>query len=310
MANSYTNIITFLLTTIFYYLALKPKLTFDILDNPEEYKKYTKNNYLYLGIYFLLVIVIQAMVNVSIITSTCGGAINENIGAAGALTFFPWLLIFGVIIIVLIAFPGFKGAFSDVIGYFYVSGNASKTITTLLMNKDVEKSLTSGGSEKIEIPSMPPSSPSLQTGGGDDVSPTERKKIEDAADTIIKICGNTSILINQIVPENFKEYWQILQPLLKADYRVGSPSFNEGETIKRRNELFDLVVTRDNVGEAIWYVYTGILLVSIVQLKITTRGCITNPATMEKNFDNYKEKQAQVTKEQDLATSTTYTITN
>ena len=56
-----------------------------------------------------------------------------------------------------------------------------------------------------------------------------------------------------------------------------------------KNELFDLVVTRDNVGEFMWYMYTGILLTSIVQLKITTRGCASNPKTMEQNYQKFKE---------------------
>ena len=59
------------------------------------------------------------MVNSSIITSTCGGSITENMGAAGVFTFLPWVLIFGVLILVLTIYPGFKSAFSDVIGYFF-----------------------------------------------------------------------------------------------------------------------------------------------------------------------------------------------
>ena len=40
MDNSYLNIITFLLTTFFYYLAIKPSLTYDISSDQVEYKKY------------------------------------------------------------------------------------------------------------------------------------------------------------------------------------------------------------------------------------------------------------------------------
>jgi hypothetical protein len=49
MANSYLNIITFLLTTVFYYMAIKPSLTYDVLnDNIKlDYKnKLTLNTYL------------------------------------------------------------------------------------------------------------------------------------------------------------------------------------------------------------------------------------------------------------------------
>ena len=282
MSNSYLNIVTFLLTTVFYYLALKPALPFSTYNDQEKYKKYISNNYMYLAIYVLLVIVIQFIVNSSIITNSCGGNITENMGAAGVLTFLPWILIFGVLVMVLTIYPGFKSAFSDVVGYYYVSGQATKLLTELLKNQEIEKKMD-------EEPNM---------------NPKEREGLESAADAIIKICGNNSILINQIVPSNFSQYWTILSPLMKDKYKVAGP-----ETDKIQNDLFELVVTRDNVGEAMWYIYTGLLLTAIVQLKITTRGCNTNPATMEANYQKFL-KQEQAAKEQKENTSTTYTVTN
>lgn len=283
MANSYLNIVTFLLTTLFYYLTIKPSLTYEKSIDPLQYKAYKSDNYMYLAIYFLLVLVIQFIVNSSVISSMCGGNITENMGAAGVFTFLPWTLMFGVIIVILTVYPGFKSAFSDVIGYFWVSSSASSILTELLVNQDVQT--------KID--------------GDAALTPEKKQAIQSAADTIIKICGNTSILINQMVPDNFQSYWQILTPLMKDKYQTEGP-----ETASIRNKLFDLVVTRDNVGEFMWYLYTGLLLISIVQLKITTRGCASNPKTMEANYQQFleKEKQANAAKEQ--ATSTTYTLTS
>ena len=70
------------------------------------------------------------------------------------------------------------------------------------------------------------------------------------------------------------------------------------------------MVTRDNIGESLWYIYTGILLTSIVQLKITTRGCNTDTATMEKNYQEFLDKEAEAKAKQDEIDSTVYTITN
>jgi hypothetical protein len=203
-------------------------------------------------------------------------------GAAGVLTFIPWLLIFGVLVVVLSAYPGFKSAFADVIGYYYVSSSASKLLTELLSNQDIEKKM-------LEDPNM---------------TPEKKAALETTADTIIKICGNTSILINQIVPGNFDQYWSILKPLMKDKYANGGQELD-----KIQNELFELVVTRDNIGEAMWYIYTGLLLTSIVQLKITNRGCVTNPKTMQANYAKFleKEEQEKAAKEQ---ASATYTISN
>jgi len=141
MASSYLNIVTFLLTTLFYYMALKPSLPYSSLTDPTKYKAYISNNYLFLAVYILLVILIQFIVNSSIISSNCGGNITENMGAAGVMTFIPWILIFGVLVLILTIFPGFKSAFSDVIGYYYVSSSANDLITKLLINQDVENAL-------------------------------------------------------------------------------------------------------------------------------------------------------------------------
>ena len=282
MASSYINILTFILTTVFYYMALKPVLSYDDLIDVKKYETYNKNNYLYLGIYLMLVMLVQFVVNASIISTTCGGSISENIGAAGFLTFIPWTLIFGVIIIVLIIYPGFKSAFSDVIGYFYISSSATQIITELLINRDVEKKLT--GNETKE----------------------EKEALEDAADAIVKICGNTSILINQIVPENFLDYWKILKPLMKEKYKDDTSP----ETSELRKQFFELVVTRDTIGESLWYVYTGILITSIIQLKLTTRGCQSNTATMEKNYNEFLKKEEEAKAKKAEADNTVYTISN
>ena len=281
MTNSYLNIITFLLTTLFYYMVLKPSLPYDLYKNKNEYTKYISNSYMYLAIYVLLVIIVQFIVNSSIISSNCGGNITENIGSAGVMTFLPWILIFGLLVVILTIYPGFKSAFSDVVGYYYVSSSANKLLTELLVNKDIEKKILNQ----------------------DDMTPEKKEALESAADAIIKICGNTSILINQIVPKNFDEYWSILKPLMKDKYQIDGP-----ETTKIQNDLFELVVTRDNVGESMWYIYTGLLLTSIVQLKITTRGCISNPKTMEINYQKFLEKENKDKKEKEKA-ETYYTIT-
>jgi hypothetical protein len=282
-SNSYLNIIVFLLTTMLYYLVIKKTITFEILSDPEKYIKYVSNSYTNLGIYVLLIIVTQYLVNVSIITTTCGGNITENLGAATLLTFLPWSLIFGILIVVLTIYPGFKTAFSDVVGYFYVSNSANRVLTELLIDKDIQDKMNK---DKLS-------------------TPEQKQAMQEVADTIIKICGNTSILINQIVPSNFIDYWSILRPLMKEVYQTDNPS-----TLEKQKEFFELVVTRDNVGEAMWFIYTGLLVVSIVQLKISTRGCVSSPETMQKNYQKFLDQQEKQEKEEKQATSTVYTVSS
>ena len=91
---------------------------------------------------------------------------------------------------------------------------------------------------------------------------------------------------------------------MKDKYQINS---SLSEDIK--NKMFDLVVTRDNVGEAMWFIYTGILLTAIVQMKLTARGCSNNATTMEKNYQAFLEQEKTSQSKQDLSTSSTYTLT-
>jgi hypothetical protein len=242
---------------------------------------------MFLAIYVLLVMVIQFIVNSSIISTTCGGSITENMGVAGIYTFLPWTLIFGVLVLVISIYPGFKSAFSDVIGYYWVSSSANKIITELLISQEVQPNIDSDSS----------------------LDDKEKQKMQGAADAIIKICGNSAVLINQMTPRNFEDFWQMLTPLMKPQYKPinGQKEISE-DTKQKRKELFELVVTKDNVGEAIWYIYTGLLVTSIVQLNISTRSCTTSVKTMEANAEKYKEQQAKAQAELDAATSQVYTL--
>jgi hypothetical protein len=280
MANSYLNIASFIGTTLFYYLAIKPELTYDKVKDKSQYAEYVSSNYMFLGIYLLLVIMVQFIANTSIITNDCGGNITENIGAGGVLTFIPWLIMFGGMITTLIIYPGLKSVFSDVIGYYCVSSSANKLLTELLVDQKVENQMKA-----------------------ENLSSDEKEALQSTADTIIKICGNTSILINQIVPSNFNSYWEVLIPLMKDKYKT-----ENDETTEKRIELFNLVVLRDKIGEAMWYIYTGILISSFVQLKISQRGCVNNPKKMEENYQKFLDAQKTAQDKKELATSTEYQL--
>jgi hypothetical protein len=278
--SNYVSIVTFILTTYVYYLFL-PKLTYDTITKENEVAIYYSNSYTFLAIYFFAVIIIQCIVNMNVITEKCGGSVSDNIGYAGMITIVPWTLLFGILILILTMYPGFKSAFSDVIGYYWISSSANQIITELLIDRDVENQLS------------------------ENMDPTKKDEIDRAADAIIKICGNSSVLINQMTPTNFQNFWEILTPLKKKQYRE-----NSEETIKKRDELFELVVEKDNVGQMMWFLYTGILVTSVVQLKISARGCANNVKTMEANYQKFKDGEKTAEKNiDDDAETTDYSAT-
>lgn len=281
MNSSYLSLLLFIIVTIFYFVVLKaPKLTLSILQDEQGYLSYQKGLYTKLFIYFMIVVLTQFGVNVSSIISTCGGSVSQNIGSAALLTFIPWFFIFGVLLVVLVIFPGWKSAFSNVIGYFVVSGQANSILSDLLVVEDVNSEILNASGQDVKT----------------------RDALQEAASAIVKLNSNMSLLINQIVPDNFIKYWSILTPLMKEKYQQDPVALDEIQ-----QKLLNLVVLRDNVGEAMWYIYAAILLTSIVQYKIATQGCTPDLDSLNANQQIFQEKQKKIKDENAAAQSTIYT---
>jgi hypothetical protein len=236
-----------------------------VAEQPQNpFQKYTLNSYIYLVCYILLTIMSQFFINFGILKNKCGGNDSSNFTASAFMTFIPWIFIFGSVVLILIVFPGFKSAFSNVIGYFAVSGKANEIMNELLVNTEIQNAINKEeeGSDK-------------------------KAELQSSAEAIIKLCGNTSIMINQIVPDNFEDYWGILTPLMKPKYS----NLASEDTIKIKSDLLNVVVMRDNIGEAMWYFYTAILLISVVQYNLSVRGCVMDPAAMAENHQKFVEEE-------------------
>ena len=290
MDTSYISVFIFLITTILFYLVLKPKMKVETLNDAVLMGKYSSSKYMGLGIYLLLVVMTQFAINAYYIINTCGGSSTSNIGYAFIATFIPWIFIFGILMAVLLIFPGIKSAFSNVVGYFIVASSANGVLTELLVNTDVNRSIKDDSS----------------------LTPEQKQSYQTAADAIIKLCGNMSILINQIVPENFNKIWtSILTPLMKDQYQPimsnGVPTENPN-ALGLKQKLLDVVILRDNIGEGMWFLYTAILLTSVVQYKITSRGCVQNLEDIQLNQQNYLKQQAVKTAANAKAKDMVYTL--
>lgn len=278
MDISFQSLIFFIIITILYFAFPsigKPQLTLTDISNeginPEFYSRNIKSLAFYLGV----VVISQLFLNIGYLMSKCGGSLDKNIGAAALFTFIPWILMFGVMLAILIMFPGFKSAFSDVLGYYAVSNSANDLFSSILIGTDIN--------EQIETSS----------------DPSRKQELTKAAEAIMKICGNKSILINQMNPENFINIWDNLKPLML-------PNAYENTDIKQ--QLLNLVVLKDNIGEAFWYVYTAILISSIVYYNLATRGCVKSVDQIKSDHDAYIKQQEEANKTQELNNSTTYTL--
>jgi hypothetical protein len=209
------------------------------------------------------------------LNAKCGGTSKDNIGTAAMYTFFPWTFIFGTMLAVLVIFPGFKSAFSDVVGYFAISGGA-KEIFDDIMNTDLQKEVDVAKAQG---------------------NPTDN--LEKAVRALTEMVDNNkSILINKMTPDNFADFWNTMTPLMKPDIKD-----NEEKTKYYKTELLSLVVLKDNIGEAFWYVYTAMLIASVVYYNLANVGCKKSVAQIKAGYDDYIQQQEAIDQKTALNTS-------
>lgn len=263
MDSTILSLIVFAIITIVYYL-FKPKPIYMLSDsNPESVSSYNSQKTMYLAIYFLAVILSQFFINASVLSANCGGSLRDNIGSSLIITLLPWTVIFGMMITIIIIFPGFKSAFSNVLGYFAVAGSANSILSKLLVNSELESMIES-----------------------ENTTEEQKKGLKRAAESIVKLTGNKSVMINQIVPENFNDYWIILEPLMKPEFFLS----RKAELVDLKKQLFNITIMRDSIGEAVWYFYTAVLLTFIIQYNIVVRGCTKNPESLNASLQEYNDQ--------------------
>jgi len=261
------NIFIFVVLTLLYYAFIKPVFSVADMATEKSLLSVISNQSYMSGIYFLVIVLLQFVINIIYIISRCGDDTASNIGTAAKLTFLPWIFIFGIMMMVLMAFPGMKSGFSDVIGYLAVSRSANKLITDLLIDPEVDLSLNTENADQ----------------------PT-REKMQSTASTILKIMGNMSVLINQVVPANFNKFWSSIIPLMKPKYR---DNLESGETFEMKQKMLELATLRDNTGEACWFIYTGIFTIFIVQYNLISHRCEVDPRIMNEKYDEFEQKKKE-----------------
>ena len=147
-ANPSSSIIFFLLFTLGYFIT-----------------KYYVDTPVISAIYFLTLIIVQFFINLQLTSDICN---ESQYGIAMTTTIFPWVFIFGILVVLLKIFPNWLSPFSNTFGYLftYITG-----VNEFLM--EILKSSSTNSNSAIE-----------------------------------KIYENKSLLINSITLENISEWWE------------------------------------------------------------------------------------------------------
>jgi len=377
MDNSAVNFIIFLIFTGIYFTKIRGKATLQDYSSDAGVESYYNSVNMSLLLYFGITLITQLITNIIVIMNMCGGSFKSNLGYTALITFIPWILIFGIVIILLISFPNFKNAFSDVVGYYSVSGKANTILLELLNHSNNIKSETDTivNQNMDSGPTIPSTDTNLEK-----LNKLENEIQKESTDLIAEIFSNMSLLINKMTPTNFNEYWDTLRPLMKPQYAsltdvqdkycyqlADSSNFTDhlnksksnnpttpasvsktnsrmvegtkanpinpatmvGGTTKYLNacmqkimvggddsetnikvdsesqfqviqkycdlkqQMLNLVVYRDNIGEAMWYIYTGLLLSTILKYNINNRGCVKSVSQIQSNLNTALTAQQQ-----------------
>ena len=108
----------------------------------------------------------QFFVNLNTTTALCS---VPQYGTAAVVTVVPWVLIFGILKVFLIAFPGWLSPFSNTFGYLAAKLSGVKDL--------LQSILATKGSNK------------------------------DSTEAIKNIYSDPSLLINEVTPRNFDSFW-------------------------------------------------------------------------------------------------------
>jgi hypothetical protein len=265
-----------------------------------SYYKHSKKGILSGGItflFFLVLIIGEYFINLAMSKDICG---FDQEKTALLATVLPWFIVLGVLKAALIVFPGWLSPFSNTFGYIFVS-----VITDM---KDVFNSILTPQFDLA--PASQKTASGGQTGGaGDstgglqdsaDIPADEIKNKRDIGRALEQIYTDQSILLNELNLDNLDRFWD---------------SFKESRLIRPSAKIEDLekirtfLIMKSVVGEFVWLVLCGMLVVSISYNYILNMGCSFTPEQQKIRAQVLKEKQEDAKKTADAEKNKVLTIT-
>ena len=250
------------------------------------YYKFKKNGVLSGGITFMFFIVLitgEYFINLAMSKDICG---FDQEKTALVATLLPWFLVLGVLKAALVVFPGWLTPFSNTFGYVFVSvvTDLKQVFNDILTPQfDLAPPKDGGGGQK---------------GGGDstgglqdtaDIPEDNVKNKQDIGRALEQIYTDQSILLNELSLDNLDRFWD---------------SFKESKLIRPSAKIEDLekirkfLMMKTIVGEFVWLVLCGMLVVSISYNYLLNMGCTFTPEQQKIRAQVLKESQAAAKKKE------------
>lgn len=265
-----------------------------------SYYKYTKNGVLSGGItflFFLVLIIGEYFINLAMSKDICG---FDQEKTAVIATILPWFLVLGVLKAALIVFPGWLSPFSNTFGYMFVS-----VVTDL---KEVFNNILTPQFDltpaKAGVTTQTGGADSDSTGGlqnSADIPADEVKNKRDIGRALEQIYTDQSIILNELNLDNLDRFWDSFK-----ESRLIRPSAKVDDLEKIRKFL----MMKTAVGEFVWLVLCGMLVVSISYNYLLNMGCSFTPEQQKIRAQVLKEKQEDMKKAEDAQKNKVMTVTS
>jgi hypothetical protein len=273
---------------IFYFLAV---------FGAYSYYKHSKKGVLSGGItflFFLVLIIGEYFINLAMSKDICG---FDQEKTALIATVLPWFVVLGALKAALIVFPGWLSPFGNTFGYIFVSA-----VTDL---KEVFARILT---PQFDLAPEAQKGPSGQKGGagtdglqdGADIPADEIKNKRDIGRALEQIYSDQSILLNELNLDNLDRFWDSFK-----ESRLIRPSAKVDDLEKIRTFL----IMKTVIGEFIWLVLCGMLVVSISYNYILNMGCSFTPEQQKIRAQVLKEKQDEAKKKEEAEKNKVVTIT-
>ena len=216
-------------------------------------------------IYIFLLFAGNYMINISITSQLCSG--TPQWGTTFIVTFLPWILIFGIINIVLIIFPGWLIPFSNTFGYFVVGFFGLKQLfDSKIISRDAANRNVSSETINRDI---------------------------DVARALQKIYGNESLLINEIPRDGSSEQERVTSFNSFFKTMIQLKIFKSDNNEDAKVKLYRLLKIKDFVAEYVWYILAGLLVSSITYNYIVIVGCDINSKQMSDAYKQYEQQESK-----------------
>lgn len=230
-----------------------------------SYYKYTKNGEISPGInilIFLILVIGEGFINLGISSGICQGAAQPS--SALIATIFPWFLVLGLLKIMLALMPGWLIPFENTFGYLFVSivtdlKDVFNDILTPQYNLDPAKKVQGGGGGGGDAGGVG----GVGAAGGGEGELLEKMQKRDIGRALEQIYSDQSILLNELNLENLDAFWK---------------GFTESSLIKpdkeeSKDKIKKFILLKSIVGEFVWLILTGFLVVSISYNYLLNIGC-------------------------------------